>query len=158
MPTAGEMVVNKRLDGTELTEIIINHVRKVMSSDGMLAKHVAYGRVGFEVTIKLHLDNPSYNEHVIRAKSQSNPNTPALESAPLSNPSPEAVVVGRKRTKKIDNPNKERVLNGIGIPIERRSNTTGHMEEASIKYSPDDAGLDPNEDDAKDEEIKGEWE
>lgn len=163
MPVPGEKVENRRLSGIELRKIIENHVSKMLLMDGMLAGHAGYGRVGFEVVIKLHLDNICYPEHVIKVRSQKNTTGgPPIEYAPLSNPTDQSVVVGLKHTKKIDNPNKERIKNGLPIPIERVSKTTGHIEQAEIKYDPADVGLDKDPDDAVDEDVtkkvKSEWE
>lgn len=160
MPTVNEVIPNKKLTGTEVSIVIQNRVKRMLDMDGVLGPHVAYGRLGFEVVIKLHLDNPTYNEHVMRTKSQTQRNEPVLESPPLKKPSSKAKVVGRKSFHKIDNPNKERVLNGLPIPIEAMSRETGHVEERQIKYAKEDVDVEEEEAVVEDvsKKVSSEWE
>jgi len=62
VPTTTEVVSNRPLAGTELKEIILEDVKQMLDNDGMLSFHIAYGRVAYEVNIKLMMDNPAFPE------------------------------------------------------------------------------------------------
>lgn len=162
MPTSNEIVQNRSLSGIELRKIIVEDIDMVLAKDGMFTEYVGYGRIGYEVIVKLHLDNPAYPEHTAMGRSKKKPDIQSIEPLPLSKPSDESVVVGLKRTRTIDNPNKERVRRGMPITIDARDPNDGRLKEKQITYSLGEAGLDPKESESvKDEDVtdktKAEW-
>jgi hypothetical protein len=129
MPTATEKVLNKALSGAELSEILKHDfVDKLLPNEGMLSAYMAYGRVGYEITLRLMLDNPAQRDY------------PPLtvtggEALPLADPSPEATVGATTLTRQIDSPNAERVRVGLPIPVETRE-LDGTKQVQQIKYPP----------------------
>src|SRR5277367_7067879 len=91
------IVANRPLSGVELKQIIKSDIDKILDQDGMLVHHIAFSRVSYSITIKLHLDNPSYPEHVSTTTSrrasvkelEDNPDREAVEAFPLAEPSDE---------------------------------------------------------------------
>lgn len=161
MPTSNETIPNRKLSGLEVKECLRQDFNRMLDQDGLLAHHMAFGRIGYEIVVKLHLDNPMYLEHKMRVGSVKNKSKPEVDAAPLPNPSKEAVVVGSKLENLIDSPNKERVSRGMEVPVTYRDPNTGRTVEKGIKYDKGVLGNDV-EDNVKitdvTEQTKAEWE
>jgi hypothetical protein len=140
MPTSKETIENRALDGIELRRIVEDHIKAMLDGDGMFNEYVAYGRVGIETSIILHLDNTSYPEHAILRRTRNNKAAPHIGEPPLPNPSPDSEVFAVKRTVDIDNPNSERIKHGLPLKGRRVNPNTGREEEVEIPYAPDQAG------------------
>src|SRR5437773_8299791 len=96
-----EKVVNNALSGTELQDILRADFDKLLKNEGLLSPHVAYGRLGYTITLKMHLSNPMLNDYPsITVKGG--------ESVPLKDPSKDAEVAAQMLHREIDSPNKER--------------------------------------------------
>lgn len=167
MPTSNETVPNRPLSGIEAKQIILADVKTMLDRDGMFTEHIAYGRLGYEIVIKLHMDNPAYPEHMSAVRSKKEPSRPKqIETPPLSNPPPsgESIVVGKKRERMVDSPNKERVRRGMPVTVTARSTETGHYEDKQLHYDPSaltesDRDLDQGATDTDvTEKLKKEWE
>lgn len=140
----GETISNKKLTGTELAVIVQNDVKRMLQRDGMLAGHVAYGRVAYRVDVTLYLEVSGMNEYHMSAQSHTNVKHPEIAAPPL--PKSGNVRKHKKRvTRKIDNPNEERVRNGLPIPAQRRNKETGKMETVGISYTTNELNMEERE-------------
>jgi hypothetical protein len=70
MPPAGERVNPVPLSGSELKRIILKDVEDVMSRDCVLSGVSAFGRVSYELTLKLHFENLSFPESSLKVASR----------------------------------------------------------------------------------------
>jgi hypothetical protein len=125
MPSGHETVVNRALSGDELKKLILADAQRLVDNEGLLSPHIAYGRIGYTLTLKLHIDNPYIPDSTITAESkpiagnviEQRPELAAIESAPLANPSPAAEVGAMELERKIDSPNAERLRESMPIPV-----------------------------------------
>jgi len=123
MPLSSEIVSNKPLTGLELVKCILNDTEAVLNKDGMFNSHVAYGRVTYEVTVKLSLQNPTYPEHIARAKGEAG--DPASLGGEV-----QGVEISRKR--EIKSPNVARIANDLPVKIQTRQD--GKVVEKDLNY------------------------
>lgn len=122
MPLSTEFITNKPLTGTEMVSVITNDVREVLNKDGMFNSHVAYGKVAYEITIKLKMANPTYPEHVVRTASE-----------PLKRePEDEVKELEITRAREIKSPNATRILNKL--PVKVVSKQDGRVTEKELSY------------------------
>lgn len=132
-----EQVTNKMLSGTELKKIILADFEKLLDNHGLLSAHIAYGRVGYTIYLKFSVDNVGRPEMDTRVDSTPRRNLDgtllATEAPPLSNPSENAAVLATKLERSIDNPNAERIRNGIPITVTRKQ-ADGTIVQKEIKY------------------------
>lgn len=141
MPASNETVNNRPLSGSELRQIILADVGNILDKDGMFAPHIGYGRVAYEITIKLHIDNPMYPEHKTvvasqpAARNDPNPEKKALEAPPLRNTTDESVAMGMVRERTIDSPNAARLEHELPVTILRKDLETGTMKEEGVVYN-----------------------
>lgn len=145
MPTSREIAVNRGLSGTELKTLILADFSRMLDEEGMLSPHMAYGRVGYDLRLRLHLDNLMRQENEITQASRpiahniiepDHPELAAVAAAPLTDPSPDAAVVGLELERNVTSPNAERVRLGIPIPVETRGQD-GTVQQEMVKYPPD---------------------
>lgn len=163
MPASNEIVSNRPLSGSELRQIMLKDVGNILDKDGMFSPHIGYGRVSYEIIIKLHIDNPSYPNHTSRtvshnpARNETNEALKHIETAPLKNPSPDAAIAGLKRERVIDSPNHARLEHELPVSITRRDPADGVMKEEQVQY--DNHGLEPGpvKDTDISEELESEW-
>ena len=149
MPTSKEITSNTPLAGHELSAIIKRDISTMLDRDGMFQSHIAFKRVSYTVTIKLHLDIPEYPEHVTRLLSRpasinqikENPSLATLEPPPLDpkvHPLTEDMVLGgMERTRTIDSPNIARIENDLPITVMSTDPHNGQMVERQIHYDKD---------------------
>lgn len=146
MPTSKEVVPNRPLAGHELKAILIRELDSMLSNDGMFSSHLAYRRVAYEISVKLHVDNPQYPSHK-NTRISHNParNAPdesqAVFAPPLKDPSPESQVAAVTRERVIDSPNVARLENDLPVTITAVNRQTGAVEEKQVRY--DKEGLTP---------------
>jgi hypothetical protein len=136
-----ETIPNKPLNGTELQQIIQADITRMLSMDGMLKEYMSYGRVSTVITVKLLLDNPAYPEHVINIRPQPTKAHPQIVTAPVKNVTPEAVKLGRQRTRTIDNPNLERLKHKLPISKIAIDPSDGKQKTQELNYTAESAGL-----------------
>lgn len=145
MPSNKETVVNKALSGDELKKIILADFARLADNEGMLSSCVAFGKVGYSIVLSLHMDNPHVPDTKIELTSKpiahnlindDNRELEAIDTAPLPSPSPIAEVGALELTRKIDNPNAERLRNEIPIPVITRGHD-GTTQTEQILYPPD---------------------
>jgi hypothetical protein len=135
MPHGRETVVNKPISGQELKEILRADFERVLEGEGLLSSYMAYGRIAYDITLRLHLDNPMRPESEVRIPSSFHADDPALEPSPLRKPSPEAVVAGDNLHRAIKSPNEERLRHGLTLPVETRGQD-GTVQTQQVKYPP----------------------
>jgi hypothetical protein len=123
-----EVTDNRALSGAELKTIIKEDFDSLLANEGLLGDSLAYGRIAFEIVLRLHLDNPLLRESESRTHSravskQAIAGTPALASIagspPLKYPPPsvDAIVVAPTVAREVSSPNAERVRRGMPIPV-----------------------------------------
>jgi hypothetical protein len=128
MPTASETIPNKALAGDELVKILMEDFARLLSQDSMLAPHLAYGRIAYDITLRLHVDDPytlgvphtttvaskPMGKNIVAAM----PELGTLETFPLAAPSGAAMAGGERITRDIVSPNAERLRMGMPVPID----------------------------------------
>lgn len=132
MPLSTERVPNTPLSGVELQELILKRIEEVLSRDGLFSPYVAFGRVGWEATVRLHLDNPTYREHLATIQSHQGQGS----SVPLSGASEESSVVAFKVEDSVESPNLARAAAGMPISVVTRQG--GELVRREIQYDPDE--------------------
>ena len=124
-----EKVVNKGLSGEELKKVIADDfINRLLPNEGLLSPYVAFGRFGYTITLKLHLDQPELRDYPsITVKGG--------ESVPLTGPLEKPEVAAHTLTRTIDSPNAERVRFGIPIPITKKG-LDGTIQQEMVTYPP----------------------
>ena len=143
MPLSSEQVANRPLGGREALECIVNDVRAILEKDGFFAPYVAYGRLAYEVTIKIHMANPLTPEHTVRVRSRAKPEEPAIEGPPplvlvpdpLTHEEPENVVLAVERSREIQSPNVARIANNLPITVTVHTGQ-GNLKTRELHYDP----------------------
>jgi len=135
MPTGTEKVVNKALSGLELKDILRQDFERVLGGEGLLSDYIAYGRISYDITLRLHLDNPMMPESKMTIASKPSHDQPTVEAAPLKDVSPEAVAAGQNLNRKIYSPNEERLRHGLPLPVITRG-PDGTTQTEQVKYPP----------------------
>ena len=164
MPASNEIVSNRPLSGSELRNIILKDVGNMLDRDGMFSPHIGYGRVAYDVIIKLHIDNPAYPEHQNRttsrtpATNETDEGKKAIAPPPLQDPSSEAVVAAMQRTREIDSPNLARLEHELPVTITRRDGQTGQMIEEPVVYDNKEVVPTPVKDVDISKKTAAEWE
>lgn len=168
MASSKETIANTPLRGSELRRLIDADIAAILDADPMLGPSVAYYRVGYELTLKLMLDNPCYPQHDILVRSrrpsdqqiEADPQRAAVEPPPLANPSPDALVQAPQRTRQIASPNAARVASGLPVPLTIRGQD-GHWEETEARYDPSQVEIPPEAmtvtDADRSEDVSREW-
>ena len=144
MPSSRETVVNRPLSGDELKKIILADAARLLDNEGNLSPHIAYGRVGYTLTLALHVDNPFVPDPSITFESrgiagniiEKQPELAAIERAPLDSPSPDASVGALTLDRHIDSPNQERLREGMPIPVHVKQQD-GTLALEQVTYPPD---------------------
>ena len=163
MPASTEIVNNRPLSGRELREIMLKDLADILDKDGMFSGHIGIGRAAYKITVQLHLDNPSYPEHVttVRSKQAASNETDEgkkhIEPGPLKEPGAEAVVVALTREREIDSPNHARIEHNLPVSIMRRDPTDGLLKEEQVFYDNKDLAPGPVKDTDISERIEKEW-
>jgi hypothetical protein len=133
--TGREAVVNKALSGIELREILKADFERLLDAEGLLSHYVAYNRIGYDLTLRLHLDNPYYPESAVAIASKSSEAHPGVEPAPLRDASDEAIASGQSLHRDIASPNAERLRHGLTLPVETRGQD-GTVQIEQVRYPP----------------------
>lgn len=147
MPLTSETVPQKALSGSELRAIMLERFKYLLMNDCMLADHVAYGRIAYDITLRMHVDNPFIvGPTITTIASQpigvnlldAMPEMAAIESGPpLRTPlSDEAVISGTRLTHEITSPNRERLSAGLSVPVDVRQ-LDGSTVTEQIQYPPE---------------------
>ena len=140
--TSRETVVNKALSGEELKAILRRSFETLLASEGLLSAYMAYGRVGYDIRLRLHMTNWMNPESVSIIASRpiaenliaENPSLAAIESPPLAlAPGESSIVSAYELTHKIDSPNLERLHAGMPVPVMVRQGD-GTITEQKIAY------------------------
>lgn len=147
-PTQRELVSNKALAGTELAQIILSDVARMLSDNGLLAGQIAYSRIAFELRLTLHLGLPSLPVSVDSVLSRpvaadivaAAPELAALEPGPtLADPPADAIFASTELTRDIDSPNLARIEHSLPIEVTTMGQD-GHQTERLVQYRPSDIG------------------
>lgn len=141
MPTATEVVPNTPLSGTELKEIIKRDFERLLEADGMLSNHLAFGKVGYRITVELQLNNPLMPQSKSVAKSRHPArNAQGSDTAKAVEDYDEKQENTRKgqRQRIITSPNSERLRNEMPIPVQRRQQD-GTIVTEQVKYPRDES-------------------
>jgi hypothetical protein len=134
-PTGRENVVNKMLGGEEIKSILRADFEKLLEGESLLSHYIAYGRLSYDLTLRLHLDNPMRPESEVRIASKSNAAAPQVAPPPLSDPSKESVASGTNLHRDIKSPNEERLRHGLTLPVVT-TGPDGTIQTEQVKYPP----------------------
>jgi hypothetical protein len=122
MPTANETLPNRALTGEELKELLRQDFERLLDGEGLLQPYIAYGRVGYEIILRMHLDNQmnGTSESAIKSRqpARNADSQPPIDTPPLVGASKDALVAGTILERQIDSPNEERIRAGMPIPVE----------------------------------------
>ncbi len=149
MPTSKELVSNRPLTGAELRALLIKDFAAALDRDGMFQDRMAYARIGYKISIDLHLDNPHYDSHRLElnsgipARNQRDVVRRNVVPAPITDATDNALVWGLEAARTIDSPNQIRVDQGMALTATRRDTKTGQMIEEAIHV--DNQGAEPTE-------------
>jgi len=127
MPTANEVISQKPLSATEIKEILRLDLERLLEGEGLLSHYMAYGRISYDLTLRLHMDNPMMPESKVAVASRPAP--------PLADPSPEGVASGTNIHRDIKSPNAERLRHGLPVPVSVKGQD-GTTQTEFIKYPP----------------------
>lgn len=164
MPTGREVVPNKALSGSELKKIIKQDFEQLLANHGLLSDYLSYGRVGYDVTLRMHMDNPMRPEDSTTISSRpvatnliaENPALAAIETPPLKEPSKNSAVDGRRVSRKVTSPNAERMRAGLPVPIQRKQHD-GSLVTENITYPTDSSIPDNSETADVSAEARADW-
>ena len=138
MPTMRETAINKPLSGLELRDLIRADCERLLANEGSLSAHIAYGRVGYQLILRLQTGNPMMPATEIEIKSKPRVDIPALEPVPLGG---EGVTTGGTTVQRtVTSPNAERVREGLPVPIEVRQQDGTKTVERVVYPKPADMG------------------
>jgi hypothetical protein len=133
-PTSTEAIVNKKLSGLELREILRADFEHLLDAEGLLSHYIAYGRISYDLTLRLHLDNPYTPESSVSIASKPQAGT-VIEAPPLASPSAKSVVSAQNVHRDIKSPNEERLRHGLTLPVVT-TGQDGTIQTEQIKYPP----------------------
>lgn len=135
MTLATETVVNRALSGEELKTILRADFERLLEGEGLLSHYLAYGRISYDVTLRLHLDNPMMRESTVVVATKKSADG-VISPPPLAGTTESAVASGTRVERSIDSPNAERLRAGIPIPV-RAPQQDGTVTTELVKYPPD---------------------
>src|SRR4051812_27137679 len=145
MTTSKEIVINKGLNGEEVKQLLRRDFERLLANEGLLSHHVAYGRIAWDVRLRLHLQNPMSPESESSIASQrvgsniitQDPSLAAIEKLPLSPAPPDSVVSGIELSHTVESPNLERVNSGIPVPVMVKQNDGTTSQQQVVYPTPD---------------------
>lgn len=141
MPSSNERVVNRALSGTEMKELIRADFEKLLANEGLLSDYMAYGRVSWTITLKLHMDN--YLNPESESQTSSRPEQPGVESFPLENTTGKDVRTAVEAKRTVTSPNQERIRAGMPVPVAVRQHD-GTTTIEHVNYPKDVAEIKDN--------------
>jgi hypothetical protein len=163
-PTSRELVSNKALQGTELSQIILADVARMLQDNGLLSGQTAYPRIAYELRLTLHLGLPAIPVSVDAVRSRPaaddavarTPALAALEPGPTLAPPPPTddatsvapdgpdaaptVFQSTQLVRDIDSPNLARIEHSLPIEVTTMGQD-GHSTERLVQYHPSDIGM-----------------
>jgi hypothetical protein len=165
-PTSRELVSNKALQGTELSQIILADVARMLADNGLLSGQTAYPRIAYELRLTLHLGLPAIPVSVDAVRSRPaaddavarTPALAALEPGPTLAPPPPpptddatsvapdacdaapTVFQSTQLVRDIDSPNLARIEHSLPIEVTTMGQD-GHSTERLVQYHPSDIGM-----------------
>lgn len=159
MPASHETVSNRGLSGSEAKEIILADVSSILDRDGLLSPHIGFTELAYKITVELHMNNPAYPTHTILVHSKPKPieqQPKEVKSFPLPQETltvgtgdgavteERAVGIASTRTRKVTNPNKERIKRGMPITISAQDKS-GHYVDKQVMYGKEVLGAEQDE-------------
>lgn len=153
MPTGKDVVPNRPLAGHELKQIMQKDFDSMLNGDGMFSAHMGFRRVAYEISIKLHLDNPMHPEHKNKrvskdpAKNEVPPKSD-IKAYPLQDPNDDTVATGVTRTRQIESPNAARIEFELPVETQHMDRQTGEIKSKPVVY--DKVGVTPTKVNDKD--------
>lgn len=145
--THRETAQNRPLSGAELRKRIHADCERLLDAEGLLASSVAYGRVSYELVLRLHA-RPQQEPSVTRLHSThvasnvvAQPGNEALAAIvppPLrGEDATDAVLSAHTVVRQVTSPNAERVRLGLPVPVEVRQQDSTKITQM-VKYPPDE--------------------
>jgi hypothetical protein len=146
--TGRETVVNKALSGDEVKALLRLDFERLLANEGLLSTHMAYGRIGWDFRLRLHMTNwmAPESESTLASRNpgqnlvRDNPKLAAVSTPPLEvPPDSQSIVSASEISHSVTSPNSERVTAGIPIPVIVRQQD-GTTSEQKITYPAPEAG------------------
>ena len=164
MATGRETVVNRALSGAELKQLLREDFDRLLEGEGLLSDYIAYGRVGYDITLRLHMDNFMRSESAIATASrpvgvnivEKRPELAAVETPPLASSSSEAVTSGTRLAREITSPNAERIRAGLPVSVVVKQ-PDGTVTTEHIKYPPQSGAAENVRVEDVTPEVESEW-
>jgi hypothetical protein len=108
-------------------EIAVNEFRRMLETDCMFSKQIAYRRVAMELSAKFHFGEP-HPTHEVRSKpvtaqpvaGVAGEGAAGIEQFPLSAPPEDSTVMALERDTVLDNPNLARVHNDLPVRMQTK--------------------------------------
>lgn len=142
-PTSRETIINKPLSGEEVKAILRADLEKLLAAECILSSHIAFGRVSYQLELRLHTGNIHLPTSLTTQRSILDPQrSPALEPPPLT-PQPPAHdqnVTAHVASRNITSPNIERIRHGLPVEV-RHATQEGGIERNKIIYPRDPANI-----------------
>lgn len=135
MPTGRETIINRRLSGAEARALIAADFETLLANEGLLSHYVAYGRIGWDIELRLHVENALAPES--RSSTASRPDVAAgVGSAPLDDPAPGAVIAASTISRAVESPNAERLRTGLPVTLDVKQQD-GTVSQRAVEYPVD---------------------
>jgi len=138
-----ESIPQRALSGAEIKAIMVEKFQFMLSQNTRLSDYMAYGRLAYDITVRIHVDNAhpivdvTESAPIGRNIVDSAPELGAIESGPpLVNPSPKAETSGTRLSNDKTHPNLERLAHHLPIPVETRRGD-GSVVSEEINYPVD---------------------
>ena len=141
MPLSSESVKQKALNGSELAQVIVDHVRDVLAKDCFFLPTIAYTRCAFSFVITVH---GAGLLQAVEVKSRVRKEGAIEGEAPLENPDGDAQFAALERKVTVENPNLTRIHHGLPITVTVKvppatpENPFPAFEEKKIEYAAGD--------------------
>lgn len=144
--TSREVVINKALSGAEVKDLLRRDFERLLANEGLLSEYISYGKVAWDLRLRLHMTNQSNPESdsVLASKLIANnvveldPKLSAVEAPPLALAANESSIVSASElTHTVDSPNLERVVAGMPVPVVVKQ-ADGTTSEQKVSYPPPD--------------------
>lgn len=138
MPTGRETIINRRLSGTEARQLILADFETLLANEGLLSDHVAYGRIAWNIELRLHVENALSPDSRSFVESRANAATPAVSPPPLDSPADDAVIAGTTISRSVESPNAERLRTGFPVAMDVKQQD-GTVSQQSTTYPVDES-------------------
>lgn len=142
MPAASETVPNRPLDMSELRQLLEKDFTRLLDGHSILASPMAFGRVSYRITLVITSEQGENYDIFLDSRSQpqdkvrNQESLAAVTAHPMPNQTELTKTLTRELQRNISSPNRERLREGLPVPVEVKNRDGGTRTEA-IQYHPD---------------------